>query len=178
MYRPNEAPVECERRTPRHLAAGVAALLALVLAGCAAPAPAAAPVPVAGSWQAEMLASLNAQRSAAGVGPLTACPTLEVAAQRHSADQAARSTMSHTGSDGSSPWDRMARAGYRNYTAAAENVAGGQRGVGQVMSAWMGSSGHRANILNGAYTHVGVGQAISAGGRAYWTQDFGRGGTC
>jgi uncharacterized protein YkwD len=160
--------------------AALAAALTLVLAGCATAAPAQpAPTgaPAASTWQTEMLASLNAQRSKAGVGPLVDCAALERAAQGHSADQAAHNKMSHTGSDGSSPWDRIRRAGYY-YSGAAENVAAGQRSVASVMDAWMGSSGHRANILNATYTHVGMGLAHSTGGTPYWTQNFGRGGTC
>ncbi|MGI9577248.1 MAG: CAP domain-containing protein [Microthrixaceae bacterium] len=124
-----------------------------------------------------MLASLNAERAAVGVAPLAACGSLNQAAQAHSADQAAHNKMSHTGSNGSTPWARMHQAGYY-YNAAAENVAAGQRSVTSVMSAWMNSSGHRSNIRNSAYAHVGVGLAYSAGGTPYWTQKFGRGGAC
>ena len=124
-----------------------------------------------------MLSSLNAQRAAAGAGPLADCGTLDVAAQLHSEDQAARTSMGHTGSDGSSPWDRMARAGYSGWNAVAENVAYGYPTVADVMAGWMGSTGHRANILDPALTQVGTGLATGHG-RPYWTQDFGAGGTC
>ena len=59
-----------------------------------------------------------------------------------------------------------------------ENVAYGYGSVAAVMSAWMNSSGHRANILSSSFAHVGVGRADASNGTPYWTQDFGRGGTC
>ena len=124
-----------------------------------------------------MLARINAERSAVGAPPLAACAALNRAAMDHSADQAAHNKMSHDGSDGSTPWERMHRAGYY-YSSAAENVAAGQPDVNAVMSAWMGSTGHRNNILSTGSAHVGVGLAHSAGGTPYWTQVFGSGGTC
>ncbi len=86
--------------------------------------------------------------------------------------------MSHVGSDGSTFDQRITQAGYLGWTAIAENVAMGYGTVQAVMDGWMGSSGHRANILNAAYTDVGFGQALDSGGVNYWTQDFGRSGAC
>lgn len=125
-----------------------------------------------------MLARLNAERAAVGAAPLRSCGTLDAAADAHSADQAAHNHMSHTGSDGSNPGVRIVRAGYVGFSGWGENVAAGQPSVASVMAAWMGSSGHRANILNGYYGDVGMGLAHSAGGTPYWTQVFGSGGTC
>lgn len=125
-----------------------------------------------------MLASVNAQRAAVGAAPLRSCGTLDVAAQRHSEDQASRATMSHTGSDGSDIGARAGRAGYLGWNALGENVAYGYASVSSVMDGWMNSSGHRANIVSSTFTHVGFGRAQSASGTWYWTQDFGRGGTC
>ncbi len=56
-----------------------------------------------------------------------------------------------------------------SYQAAAENIAKGQTTSYAVVKAWMESPGHRANILNGKYTHIGVGY-VSEGN--YWTQLF------
>ncbi len=163
--------------------------LALV-AGCTAaptpPAPAppspttpAAPGPTpAPDWAAEMLASINGHRAAVGAAPLQLCATLITAAQRHSEDQAATSRMSHTGSNGSTLSQRANAAGYLGWNALAENVAAGYPSVSSVMGGWMGSSGHRANLLSGSYEHVGVGRAASANGTLYWTQVFGRRGSC
>jgi len=129
-------------------------------------------------WQAEMLASLNSQRSANGLGALSLCGSLGRAAQAHSADQATRRTMSHTGGDGSTLRTRVERSGYLGWTGIAENVAAGYTSVPSVMNGWMNSAGHRANILNASYTHVGVGLAADSGSSQYWTQNFGRSGSC
>jgi uncharacterized protein YkwD len=77
--------------------------------------------------------------------------------------------MSHTGSDGSSPGDRITRAGY-TWSAYGENVAYGYATPEQVMNGWMNSPGHRANILNCSFKEIGVGLAQPG---SYWTQDFG-----
>lgn len=157
---------------------GIACSLA-VLVGCSpAPTPAApaAPAPAAG-WQYEMLDLVNAHRLNAGLPPIGLCGPLNLAAQNHSQDQADHRVMSHTGSDGSTLSNRVARAGYAGWTRIAENVAAGYTSVVAVMDAWMNSAGHRANILSNI-SALGVGQARGADGRIYWTQDFGRDGSC
>ena len=92
---------------------------------------------------------------------------LTTAAQGHSDEMARTGVMSHDSADGSTPWDRMAAAGYTGGTLA-ENVAAGQATAQQVMDSWMNSEGHRANILNCSYTDIGDGVTDN-----YWTQDFG-----
>ncbi|MFY0535919.1 CAP domain-containing protein [Nannocystis pusilla] len=64
--------------------------------------------------------------------------------------------MSHTGSDGSTFTQRISAAGYA-WTAAGENIAGGYSTAAQVVNAWMASTGHCNNIMNGIFTHLGVG---------------------
>jgi uncharacterized protein YkwD len=125
-----------------------------------------------------MLSDINAERAAVGAAPLRLCATLTTAAQRHSEDQAATSRMSHTGSNGSTMSQRAGAAGYVGWNALAENVAAGYPSVASVMDGWMGSAGHRTNLLSGTYEHVGVGRAASGNGTLYWTQVFGRGGSC
>ncbi|GAA3328549.1 hypothetical protein GCM10020331_072940 [Ectobacillus funiculus] len=56
-----------------------------------------------------------------------------------------------------------------SYSYAGENIAKGQRSADEVVTAWMNSPGHRANILNGNYTHIGIGHTSS---QDYWTQMF------
>lgn len=119
----------------------------------------------------EAVAITNRERAAAGCGTVTVNAKLASAARLHSQDQAQHNTMSHTGSDGSSPWDRSKRAGYAN--AIGENVAAGYRTPAAVMDGWMNSEGHRANILNCDARSIGVGLAYSSNGTPYWTQMFG-----
>ncbi|KAL4128233.1 hypothetical protein PRIC2_007226 [Phytophthora ramorum] len=124
----------------------------------------------------QMLSAVNKERAAAGLSPLCMNSKLQSAAQGHSDDMAAQNYMSHTGSDGSSMADRITNAGY-SWTTIAENVAAGQTDVAAVMTAWMNSAGHRANILGSRSTMIGVAYAYNANSRYkhYWTQDFGAG---
>jgi uncharacterized protein YkwD len=148
----------------------VLVVLGAILAGCT-PAPAK-------PWVGNMLDALNADRANAGAPPLVLCNTLMNAAQGHSDDQAITNTMTHTGSDGSDIGSRADAAGYTGWTALGENVAMGYSTVDTVMTAWMNSTGHRANILNSSYRNVGLAESFAADGTPYWTQDFGVGGVC
>jgi uncharacterized protein YkwD len=76
----------------------------------------------------------------------------------------------HTNPDGLDPFQRAARAGIT--TMRAENIAYGQATPAAVMTAWMNSPGHRANILDCTLTTLGVGVTNGTGG-PWWTQDFG-----
>ncbi|MEU1462661.1 CAP domain-containing protein [Streptomyces sp. NPDC005727] len=131
------------------------------------------PRPTAGATAsgvtARILELVNAERGKAGCSPLTLNATLTKAAQEHSQDMAAHQNMSHTGSDGSSPGDRITGAGY-TWSSYGENVAYGYSTAEQVMAGWMSSPGHRANILNCSFKEIGVGLAQP---NSYWTQDFG-----
>ncbi|GAA2258595.1 hypothetical protein GCM10010415_20400 [Streptomyces atrovirens] len=137
----------------------------------AAPKPTtAAPGPAGASGAvAKVVELVNAERGKAGCSPVKANATLTKAAQDHSEDMAASGNMSHTGSDGSSPGDRITRAGY-SWSTYGENVAYGYSTPEQVMAGWMASPGHKENILNCAFKEIGVGLAQPG---SYWTQDFG-----
>ncbi|WKU08737.1 CAP domain-containing protein [Micromonospora sp. HUAS LYJ1] len=123
-----------------------------------------------GGSQAQQVVDLvNAERAKAGCAAVTVNAKLTLAAQQHSQDQADHQTMTHTGSDGSNAGQRLDRAGY-TWRTYGENVAWNQQTPAAVMQAWMNSSGHRANILNCAFTEIGVG--VATGNGPYWTQDF------
>ncbi|WP_373428865.1 CAP domain-containing protein [Streptomyces rishiriensis] len=126
-----------------------------------------ASAPASGT-SARIVQLVNAERGKVGCSPVTLNAVLTKAAQAHSADMAAHQNMSHTGSDGSSPGDRITRAGYV-WSTYGENVAYGYSTPEQVMAGWMSSPGHKANILNCAFKEIGVGLAQSG---SYWTQDF------
>merc|ERR1712174_170909 len=66
----------------------------------------------------------------------------------------------------------MTNAGFQ-WNSAAENVAYGQLTVQDVMTAWMNSAGHRANILSSSSKYFGLGLTYSANNVPYWTQKFG-----
>ncbi len=101
------------------------------------------------------------------------------AARQHSTDMGVNDVWSHTGSDGSSPGDRISAAGYGS-SHWGENIAAGHNSPEAVMNTWMNSPGHRENMLTCAFQHIGVGYhyQINDGGtygyRYYWTQIFAR----
>ncbi|MET8010117.1 CAP domain-containing protein [Streptomyces sp. NPDC005271] len=125
--------------------------------------------PTASSAQDQVVDLVNSERGKAGCEPVKVNDQLTKAAQDHSEDMASHSNMSHTGSDGSSPGDRIERAGY-SWSTYGENVAQGYSTPKSVMDGWMSSSGHKANILNCHFKEIGVGLSKSGN---YWTQDFG-----
>ncbi|MFF8974236.1 CAP domain-containing protein [Streptomyces sp. NPDC014995] len=123
----------------------------------------------ASSAVARIVALVNSERGKAGCSPVTLDAKLSKAAQAHSADMASHRNMSHTGSDGSNPGERITRAGY-NWKTYGENVAYGYSTPEQVMAGWMSSPGHKRNILTCGFKNIGVGLAQPGN---YWTQDFG-----
>lgn len=140
----------------------------------ASAAPAASAAPPAASQEAsgavaQVVALVNSERGKAGCSPLTVNAKLAKAAQDHSADMASHKNMSHTGSDGSDPGERITGAGY-SWSSYGENVAYGYSTPEQVMAGWMSSPGHKRNILDCGFKEIGVGLAQPG---SYWTQDFG-----
>ncbi|OHV32148.1 serine protease [Parafrankia soli] len=138
------------------------------------PVTSAPPAPPGTSPQADEVVRLtNVEREKAGCGPLAVDTRLTAAAQAHTADMAANDYFSHDGQDGSSPGDRTRAAGFPS-GFVGENIAAGSTTPAATLQMWMNSSGHRANILNCGYTHIGVGYAQGGSYRYYWTQDFGK----
>jgi uncharacterized protein YkwD len=97
----------------------------------------------------------NQQRAAAGLPALSPNSLLVQAAENKAADMFADNYWAHTAPDGLTPWYFISSAGY-TYVAAGENLAKDFSTSNGVMSAWMGSSEHRANILSGAYKDMGI----------------------
>ncbi len=128
-----------------------------------------------GDITGQMLTLVNAERQRAGVAPLTLNSQLSAAAQRHVQDMANNGNHSHTGTDGSSPGQRIAAVGYGAATWG-ENIQWGNSYISPAaaMQRWMESDAHRRNILNPNYTELGVAHVVSASGRPYWVQKFGR----
>jgi uncharacterized protein YkwD len=139
-----------------------------------APAPTAAPQADAATLtgQQQVIQLVNAQRAKAGCRALKVDLRLVRAAQAHSIDMARRRYFSHTSPDGRTFADRIRAQGYTG-SRIGENIAAGYPTASAVMTAWMKSPGHRANILNCRYTVIGVGSAIGGPYGYYWTQDFG-----
>ena len=118
--------------------------------------------PPPSSWAEQVVTLVNAERAREGLAPLQQVSELMQSSALHSQDMASHDFMSHTGSDGSSPGDRMLRAGYDWYTYG-ENVGAGYGSPASVVAGWMASSGHRANILNSGFRDIGAGYAYNSG---------------
>jgi uncharacterized protein YkwD len=121
----------------------------------------------------EVIAGINAQRSANGLAALSQNGNLQEAAQGLACDNAARGAVSHVSADGTRLQGRLRRAGYR-FTAASENVYMGGGSAAGAVEWWMGSSGHRANILTQGIRDIGVGIATGGDGRVHWVVNMGR----
>lgn len=105
--------------------------------------------------------------------PLRWDRTLAKVAQAHSQDMAEDDFFSHNSLDGTTPFQRMRRAGYR-YRYAGENIAAGYVTPASVVKAWLRSPGHCQVLMSKKYRELGVGIAKGGYYGTYWTQDYGR----
>lgn len=133
--------------------------------------------------QQEILTYLNQARAKscqcgtttyAATTPLALNDKLNAASDKHALDMATYNYFSHTGRDGSQPWDRMTREGYI-WRTAGENIAAGYTTARAVVDGWLKSPGHCANIMNPNFKEVGVGYAYTTTStyKYYWVNDFG-----
>ncbi|MEZ5842987.1 MAG: CAP domain-containing protein [Hyphomicrobiaceae bacterium] len=98
---------------------------------------------------------INAYRRQHGLKPVTLNADLTKAAKAHARDLAKWDRISHYGSDGSNPWDRVKRAGY-SARVAAENVGTGQVTFAEVFAGWKASTGHNKNLLLADGQNIGI----------------------
>ena len=120
------------------------------------------------SIEQQVLTLTNQERAKGGLKPLATDAAVMNTARAKSADMSKNNYFSHTSPTLGSPFDQMKAKGIQ-YKAAAENIAMGQKTAAEVVKGWMESPGHRANIMNGSFTHIGIG--YDANGN-YWTQQF------
>lgn len=113
----------------------------------------------------------NQERAQAGLSPLKIAPKLTEAAQLHANDMAQREKLTHQGSNGTTPAQRVEQQGYF-YRKIGENVASGPPTPPLVVQAWMQSPHHRRNIL-GNFTEIGAARVLSKNGTPYWCVVFG-----
>lgn len=121
--------------------------------------------------EAEVIRLVNVERSKRGLSALAANWQLSRVARYKSQDMINKNYFSHTSPTYGSPFNMMETFGVR-FSAAGENIAMGQRTPAEVVTSWMNSPGHRANILSPTYNQIGVGLATSKTGQNYWTQMF------
>jgi uncharacterized protein YkwD len=113
---------------------------------------------------------INQYRHEKGLKPLRLNAELTAAAKEHSRDLAKWDRISHYGSDGSNPWDRVKQAGYRA-RLAAENVGTGQVSFDEVLRGWKESPGHNKNLLLGDAQEMGLAlvQDPKTEFKSFWT---------
>ena len=120
------------------------------------------------AYEKEVVRLVNIERTKNGLAPLTQDWELCRIARYKSQDMRDRNYFSHTSPTYGSPFQMMNSFGI-SYRTACENIAKGYKTPAAVVDGWMNSSGHRANILNSSFTHIGVGYVTDG---HYWTQMF------
>ena len=121
--------------------------------------------------ETEVVRLVNIERSKRGLQTLTQNWELSRVARYKSQDMIDKGYFAHNSPTYGSPFDMIEAFGIR-FSAAAENIAQGQRTPQEVMNSWMNSPGHRNNILSPSYYQIGVGAAKDSKGNITWTQLF------
>jgi uncharacterized protein YkwD len=127
----------------------------------AAPAPAA----VNDTYESRIVELVNIERAKAGLRALTVSTCADRYAEEWSDHMAATGLFEHRA-------DLLAPMTACGAHAIGENIAYGNITADEMMTNWMNSPGHRANILNATFTQIGVGATTTASGRVYGTQNF------
>ncbi|WP_409368877.1 CAP domain-containing protein [Lysinibacillus sp. 38-6] len=120
------------------------------------------------SVEQEVVKLVNAERAKAGLPALKEDWELSRVAKYKAQDMHDKHYFDHTSPTYGTPFKMMKNFGI-TYKSAGENIAKGQQSATEVVNAWMNSAGHRANILNKNYTHIGVGFVKDGN---YWSQMF------
>jgi len=129
----------------------------------------------------EVVGILNDARSKAGCKPLKINAKLMAAAKTHATNMAEKDFFGHSNKGGGKFSSRVKKQGYK-YRMVAENIAAGQSSARQAALDWLGSPGHRKNILNCKLKDTGVAVAYQADDKPmmgnskpfyyYWVQVF------
>ena len=158
------------------------------LAACATPPPPTGPdgEPLARVYridpsdvddvQFRMLDGINALRAASGAQQVIMSAPLNAAAETHSRDMSTQNRPWHFGSDGSSPLDRVSRAGYQG-RLLGENISETFETELQTLSAWMQAPETRQVILDPRATEMGFAWFQEQSGKIWWTLILGQGAT-
>jgi uncharacterized protein YkwD len=101
-----------------------------------------------------IITGTNAQRAKYGLPALKIDPALQQQARSHAAWMTNHQSLQHSSA------------------AVGENIGLGQRSCEEIVNAWMNSSGHRANILNGSYHKIGAAAYTAPNGSIYWCEQF------
>jgi uncharacterized YkwD family protein len=118
------------------------------------------------TFDSQVFNLVNQERAKAGLQALSIDNALSAMALDKAKDMYYSNYFDHNSPKYGSPFNMMTSYGIR-YSYAGENIAKGQRSPQEVMTAWMNSAGHRANILNSHYTKIGL-----AYFNGEWVQEF------
>ena len=123
------------------------------------------------TWEFEVIRLANKERLAEGLDPLTTFDALQGVCDVRAEELVTE--FDHYRPDGSICWTALTEASV-GYNKAAENIAAGQRSPAAVMTSWMNSEGHKANIMNEELTHLGVGHYYDSAStyKNHWVQMF------
>lgn len=129
---------------------------------------------VRGDLASQTVVLVNAHRAALGLRQLVIVPALQGSAVWKARHMAKYSYMAHD--DPAPPvarsaGERMAACGYTS--GWGENIAYGYATATSVVSGWLNSPGHRANIENPSYVGIGAAAATSSAGQVFWAHTFG-----
>ncbi|BBH21729.1 hypothetical protein Back11_30740 [Paenibacillus baekrokdamisoli] len=124
-----------------------------------------------GSIETQVLQLVNAERAKAGLKALTMNASLSKVASTKASDMRDNNYFSHDSPSYGSPFDMMKKFGI-SFSYAGENIAAGQQDAQAVMTAWMNSPGHRANIMSPNFTEMGLGYSPGGNMSPYWSQMF------
>lgn len=113
-----------------------------------------------------LVAAMNRERAAAGLGPLRLNTTLSAAADDRMQDMFAKHYFQHISPDGIDPFTWAEKRGY-DYRKIGENLAVGYRRASDVIDGWMHSDGHRENVLGRDYDEIGIAIADEAPQRPF-----------
>lgn len=157
----------------RHVAAAIAIAVAVLTTAGACPGTSSVP-------GQDILDLINAERATAGCAALNGDDQLRAAGDRHAVDMrdnpAVRSDPNHLGSDGSTPAQRIADAGFVPVSRTGEIMYWASGPPGNTPQAsvewWMNSAPHKAIIETCEFTHAGVGLVYPGGTQWYTTVDF------
>jgi uncharacterized protein YkwD len=139
----------------------------------------------------KVIAYTNKSRKKAGCKAVKKSKALTKAARKHSRFESKNQAQGHQFPGEDDLGTRITKAGYKGWTGAGENAAGGtggvwfvnahdvmyggtytKKGVGYTSSGWMQDKAHKDNIINCSFTSIGVGAVIDSKGAIWWTQDF------
>ena len=166
-----EAPAAVTRSRSRVLRAALGAVAAAIAVGGLSAcnpvnptAPASPVVSAQAAYEGRVLVLVNAERTKRGMRPLAMNTCADGYANRWAGTMASTRNFAHQ-----SITPMLSACGARR---VGENIAYGNVSADQMMVMWMNSPGHRANILNPAFTHIGIGAVKTSSGRWYGVQDF------